>query len=136
MKLSILAYKLNNNLWAFDHEHNDTTEELLCNGTENVIDWYFELMNGVKPLPGNKINFYLDTNSFECAITQIKLIEINATGSVYKDELSSMKLWLCPWLQGYFGTIPEIIYVYCEKYEELIIDLEFEKLLYELICDK
>ena len=133
MKLKITAYKTEYGIWAFDHEHQNTVSEALCNGTETVIDWYFEVLNDIKPVSGDKINFYLDTDSFDHAITEIKLIETDQSGSYYKDKLSSMKLWLCPWLQGYFGSVPEIIYVYCEKYEEPLIDPEFESLLDELI---
>ena len=43
MKLSLTAYKLSDGLWAFDHEHQNTIQELLCNGTEKVIDEYFEI---------------------------------------------------------------------------------------------
>lgn len=133
MKLKILAYKSESGIWAFDHEHQDTVAEALCNGTENVIDWYFEMLNERKPVVSDKIYFALDTEPFNESITEIKLVETDQYGSVYKDKVSGMNLWLCPWLQGYFGEVPEIIYVYCDKYIETPVDEEFERLLDELI---
>ena len=133
MKLKITAYKTEYDIWAFDHEHQNTIAEALCNGTETVIDWYYELLSGMKPVSGDKIDFYLDTESFGCEITEIKLIETDQSGSYYMDKLSSMKLWLCPWLQGYFGSVPEKIYVFCEKHEEPEIDPDFEALLDKII---
>ena len=43
MKLFLTTYKLSDGLWAFDHDHQNTVEELLCNGTEKVIDEYFKM---------------------------------------------------------------------------------------------
>lgn len=128
MNLSIIAHK-NYDCWVFDHKHQNTVNEALCNGTENVIDWYYEMLNETKPIIGDKIKFYLDTDKFDGASTEIKLIKTDEFGSVYKDKLSSMELWLCPWLPGYFGEVPETIYIYCEQYREPPIDLEFEELL-------
>lgn len=135
MKLNILAYKTNSGIWAFDHEHQNTVSEALCNGTESVIDWYYEMLNETKPIPGNKIHFYLDTEPFQSAITEIKLIDTDEFGSVYKDKFSSMSLWLCPWLQGYFGEVPNVIYIHCEKYEECPIDSEFNELIDIIIAE-
>lgn len=129
MNLKILAYKTESGIWAFDHEHQNTVAEALCNGTEHVIDWYFEMLNERQPVTDDKIYFLLDTNQFEGAITEIQLIETDQYGSVYRDKASGMNLWLCPWLQGYFGKVPEMIYIYCEKYQEPEVDEEFERLL-------
>lgn len=135
MNLKIIAYKTESGIWAFDHKHQNTIEEALCNGTETVIDWYYEMLNETKPVTGDKINFYLNTEEFEGSITEIKLIETDEFGSVYKDKLSSMELWLCPWLQGYFGEVPDMIYIYCEQYHEPLYDSEFEELLDVIIAE-
>lgn len=135
MELKITAYKTESEIWAFDHKHENTIEEALCNGTEYVIDWYYEMLNETKPIIGDKINFYLNTEEFEGSITEIKLIETDEFGSVYKDKLSSMELWLCPWLQGYFGEVPDMIYIYCEQYHEPLYDSEFEELLDVIIAE-
>lgn len=135
MNLRIIAYKTESGIWAFDHKHQNTIAEALCNGTETVIDWYYEMLNETKPVAGDKIQFYLDTDEFDGSITEIKLVETDEFGSIYKDKLSSMELWLCPWLQGYFGKVPDTIYIYCEQYYEPPIDLEFEELLDIIISE-
>lgn len=135
MKLKIIAYKTESGIWAFDHKHQNTIAEALCNGTETVIDWYYEMLNEKAPVTDNKIIFCLDTEEFEGYTTKIELIDTDDYGSIYKDKLSGMRLWLCPWLQGYFNHVPKTIYVYCEKYEEPIVDEEFEDLLNKLILE-
>lgn len=55
MKLKVIAYKTETGIWAFDHEHQNTVAEALCNGTETVIDWYYEMLNETKPLNPRKV---------------------------------------------------------------------------------
>ena len=43
MNLKITAYKTEYGIWAFDHEHQNTVAEALCNGTELVLDEYFRI---------------------------------------------------------------------------------------------
>jgi hypothetical protein len=135
MKLKIIAYKTESGIWAFDHEHQNTVAEALCNGTETVIDWYYEMLNETKPVTGDKIQFYLDTDKFDYTTTEINLIKTDEFGSVYKDKMSSMELWLCPWLQGYFGEVPETIYIHCDLHHESLYDPEFEELLDIIIAE-
>lgn len=133
MKLSITAYKTENQIWAFDHEHMGTVAEALCGGTEDVLDWYFELFNDRKPNPNDKLDIQLSTeNIFESTTTRIDLISTNTSGSDYVDHFSGKNLWLCPWLQGYFGVVPETLYVLCSKHQDYELDPEFEALLDEL----
>ena len=99
--------------WVFDHEHQNTVNEALCNGTELAIDWYYQSIENKTPIIGDQLEFYLSTEKFEDAITKVELIETDEVGSTYKDSLSGMTIWLCPWLQGYFGEVPQKIYVSC-----------------------
>jgi hypothetical protein len=117
--LNLIAYKTQSGIWAFDHEHNDTIAEALCNGTEYAIDWYYELMTKKQSKFEDKISFYLSTDKFNDAITKINLIKTDEFGSTYSDDLSGMSVWLCPWLQGYFGFVPDRIYVSCEVINEI-----------------
>lgn len=110
MNLFITARKTES-CWVFDHEHQNTIDEALCNGTELAIDWYYQGIEGKTPIVGDQLGFYLSTEKFKEATTQINLIESNDVGSTYKDSFSGMTIWLCPWLQGYFGEVPERIYV-------------------------
>lgn len=117
MKLKLTAYKTNHEIWAFDHEHQNTEYEALCNGTELVLDWYFEVLNYKKPISGDRLEIQLATeNELIYPISELNLIQTCDTGSVYVDKFSGKEVWLCPWLQGYFGHVPEHIQVLCEKY--------------------
>jgi hypothetical protein len=134
MKLKLIAYKTDYKIWAFDHEHNNTKNEALCNGTEIVLDWYFELLNNQKPIPGDKLNLQLATeNELINPITELNLSNKNEFGSVYVDKFSGKKVWLCPWLQGYFGEVPDKIQILCEKHEEFT---EIDDLIDDLIAEE
>lgn len=98
-------------MWVFDHEHNNTVGEGLTNGTELVIDYYHYLVNGVNPGIGSRIQFTLDTEPFPEAITALTLQSTDEYGSYYTDTLTEKTVWLCPWLQGFFGHVPKTIYV-------------------------
>lgn len=128
MNLYITARKTPS-CWVFDHEHQNTVDEALCNGTESVIDWYHEITEGKLPQNGDQLDFYLNTEKFEDALTQIHLIENTGTGSYYKDQFSGMQLWLCPWLQGYFGHVPARLYVGCYSTPKSISDEELDEIM-------
>lgn len=127
MNLFITARKTES-CWVFDHEHQSTVDEALCNGTELAIDWYYQVIEGKTPIVGDQLAFYLSTEKFKEAITQINLIESDEVGSTYKDSLSGMTIWLCPWLQGYFGEVPERIYVECIP-DKSISEEELDKIM-------
>jgi hypothetical protein len=114
MKLSLTAYKLSDGLWAFDHEHQNTIQELLCNGTEKVIDEYFEIDMNRPAKVGDQIYITLDTEEFDDCDTVLNFQSTNDQGTVYLDTLIYEFVWLCPWLQGYFGKKPENLYAMIE----------------------
>jgi len=111
MKLSILAQKRADSLWHFDHEHHNTKEELLCNGTELVLDHFFTLRSGREAFPGDILRIDLNTEYVEICDTVLKFQFTDEYGTVYIDNLTQMKVWLCPWLQGYFGYKPDRIWI-------------------------
>ena len=110
MELDIIAYRLNSGYWAFDHPHNDTVGELLLNGTELAIDEYFERVNGRAAQPQDRIGIRLTTAPFEDPDTVLSFISTDDFGTVYFDKATQRRVWLCPWLQGYFGEKPRTIY--------------------------
>lgn len=111
MKLTVFPYKTAFGIWAFDHDHNNTVAEGLLNGTELVIDAYYKSLTGKDPQPGSKMRFDLATEPFPEATTQLNLVRTDENGSDYVDKLTGMDVWLCPWLQGFFGHVPEVIYI-------------------------
>ena len=133
MELIITAVK-QEVIWTFDHDFNNTKDEPLLNGTEKVLDWYFSVLNkGKQPLPNDKLIVKVRTEPYIFQTTRFDLIKTDDYGSTYKDEASAKKLWLCPWLQDYFGQVPEVLYVKIEQYEEL--DPEILAIIDEIVAE-
>jgi hypothetical protein len=114
MKLSLTAYKLSDGLWAFDHEHQNTIQELLCNGTEKVIDEYFKMDMNRPAKTGDQMYITLNTEKSDDYDTILNFQSTDDQGTIYLDTLTYEFVWLCPWLQGYFGKKPENLYVMIE----------------------
>jgi hypothetical protein len=110
MQLSLTAIK-QKSIWVFDHEHLDTIAEPLCNGTELVMNEYFEIDMKRKPNEGDKLQIIVNTEVFDDYDTELQFISSDEDGSTYLDTELFEELWLCNWLQGYFGHVPEKLYV-------------------------
>lgn len=111
MKLELTAIKTNSGIWVFDHEHNQTIAEPLCNGTEEVLDEYFDYDMNREPKEGDRLEIVVDTEVFDEYDTILQLQSANEHGSTYLDTELYLNVWLCPWLQSYFGNVPESLYV-------------------------
>ena len=111
MELKIVAYKLSDGLWAFDHPHNNTVQELLLNGTEEAIDEHFYFETGRYPVEKDQMELILNTEEPADYDTLLVKEVSDEEGTTYTDTTLSAPLWLCPWLQGYFGEVPEEIFV-------------------------
>jgi hypothetical protein len=111
MKLTILAYKLSDGLWAFDHPHNDTVQELLMNGTEEVIDEHFYFGTGRHAVENDQMEIILNTEEPADYDTLLVKEVSDADGTTYMDTTLCIPVWLCNWNQGYFGFVPEELYV-------------------------
>lgn len=111
MELIVTAYKLENKLWAFDHSHNNTIQELLMNGTEEAIDEHFYFNSGRHAITNDKIEIILSTEELKDYDTLLVKEVSNEEGTTYTDTTLCIPVWLCPWLQGYFGEVPEEIYI-------------------------
>jgi hypothetical protein len=110
MQLNLTAIK-KDFIWVFDHEHQNTVEEPLCNGTELVLNEYFEIDMSRSAKKGDRLDIIVSTESFDQYDTELQLQKTNDEGSVYLDTELYEEVWLCPWLQSYFGNIPEKLYV-------------------------
>ena len=109
--LTILAIKRDDNLYHFNHSHNDTVEELLLNGTEEALDEYYYFKTGNHPIEGDEIEVSLFLTEPDDYDTLLVKEVSDEEGTTYTDTTMCCPVWLCPWLQGYFGFIPEEIYV-------------------------
>ena len=110
MQLNLTAIK-KDSIWVFDHEHQNTVEEPLCNGTELVLNEYYEIDMSRSAKKGDRLDIIVSTVSFDQYDTELQLQKTDDEGSVYLDTELYEKVWLCPWLQSYFGNIPEKLYV-------------------------
>lgn len=110
MKIEFTAVK-QNNIWVFDHIHHNTIKEPLCNGTEVVLNEYFEIDMNRPALSQDKLNIIASTELFDKYDAELQLQETNEEGSVYLDTTLYEQVWLCPWLQSYFGFVPPVLYV-------------------------
>jgi len=110
MQLNLTAIK-KDSIWVFDHEHQNTVEEPLCNGTELVLNEYFEIDMSRSAKEGDQLRISVNTDPFEQYDTELQLQKIDDVGSVYLDTELYEEVWLCPWLQSYFGNVPEKLYV-------------------------
>jgi len=111
MELTIVAYKLEDGLWAFDHPHNNTVQELLLNGTEEAIDEHFYFESGRYPVEKDQMEIILNTDEPADYDTLLVKEVSDEEGTTYTDTTLCAPVWLCPWLQGYFGEVPEEIFV-------------------------
>ena len=111
MSLQIIAYKTESGHWEFDHDHLNTVGEPLCNGTELVMDDYFEIDMKRKSVSGDQMHIIVDTEDFEDSDTVLSFQSTNDSGTVYLDMVLFEEVWLCPWLQSYFGYKPSELYV-------------------------
>jgi len=116
--LEIQAYKLPTGDWAFDHSHRGTKREPLCYGTELVLDRYFRDLTLMDPIVGSKLLVSIQLEPFDSRAvidggieTQLYQFAGNDLGTFYTDSKTQMEVWLCPWLQGYFGFAPDDLYV-------------------------
>jgi hypothetical protein len=110
MQIEFTAIK-EDGIWVFDHEFQNTIKEPLCNGTELVLDEYFEIDMNRSAVDNDKLKVIAALESFENYDTELILQTTNETGSVYLDTTLYEEVWLCPWLQSYFGNVPEKLYV-------------------------
>ena len=111
MELTIVAYKLENGMWAFDHPHNDTVQELLLNGTEEAIDEHFYFKNLRHAVEKDQMEIILNTEEPADYDTLLVKEVGDEEGTTYTDTTLCVPVWLCNWLQGYFGEAPEEIFI-------------------------
>lgn len=109
MQLNLTAIK-KDSIWVFDHEHQNTVEESLCNGTELVLNEYFEIDMSRSAKEGDQLEIIVNTEPFDQYDTELQLQKTDDVGSVYLDTELYEEVWLCPWLQSYFGNVPEKLY--------------------------
>ena len=111
MELTVTAVKREDGLYHFNHSHNDTVEELLMNGTEEVLDEHYYFFTHKFPISGDEIEIILNTEEPADYDTLLVKEVSDDDGTTYTDTTLCSPVWLCPWLEGYFGHRPDEIYI-------------------------
>ena len=111
MELTVTAVKREDGLYHFNHSHNDTVEELLMNGTEEVIDEHFYFGTGRHAVENDQMEIILNTEEPVDYDTLLVKEVSDDDGTTYTDTTLCSPVWLCNWNQGYFGFVPEELYV-------------------------
>lgn len=111
MNIQFIAKKTQSDIWVFNHDHLNTVNEPLCNGTELVLDEYFRIDMKRDPKPDDQMYILVSTEDFEESDTVLTFQSTNSEGTVYLDMVLFETVWLCPWLQSYFGHKPNELYV-------------------------
>jgi hypothetical protein len=101
-------------VWTFSLPQFLTYEESLCNGTEIVMDKWFERLTGEKPETGSAMAMTVSSEPLEDYTTLIdfKRDDVDWAGStIYRDTVLDLPIWLCPYLQILFKGKPDQIWV-------------------------
>lgn len=109
--IHFIAYKLDSGAWVFDHEYQNTVAEPLCNGTELVMNEYFQIGMKRKPVAGDQMEVLASLEDFKDSDTVLSFQSTNDEGTTYLDMILFENVWLCPWLESYFGHKPSELYV-------------------------
>lgn len=101
-------------VWTFSLPQFLTYEESLCNGTEVVMDAWFEKLTGQKAKANSKMAMTVSSEPLEDYTTLIdfKRDDVDWAGStIYRDTMLDLPIWLCPYLQVLFKGKPERMWV-------------------------
>lgn len=101
-------------VWTFSLPQFLTYEESLCNGTELVMDKWFEELTGEEPKVGSKMSVTVSSKPLENYTTLIEFKEVDVhwmDSSLYRDTKLNMSIWLCPYLQVLFKERPKKMWV-------------------------
>ncbi len=103
-------------IWHFDLPEFLTFKESLCNGTEKCLDYWFEtLTGGYTPIKGEQITLTISDKKFDGYTTIISHShgdeEWDNEANYYIDNSSGIQLWLCPYLQSLFKSLPKTLWL-------------------------
>ena len=107
-------------VWTFSLPQFLTFKESMCNGTEKVMDYWFEQKIKYQPVIGSKMT--VTVSKVEPSTSDTKLIFLYEDplwieSSIYLDKGSGMDVWLCPYLQVLFKEVPESLWIQCDPIE-------------------
>ena len=103
--------------WQFDCKELLTVGELLVGGTEQIIDYHYQLLHNIEPTTNDSMSVTVSNQPIEDGTTELVLVrkdELMQGAGYYIDTTSQQPGWLCPWVRCIWNKTPEIIFVKCE----------------------
>ena len=106
--------------WSFSLPEYETYDELLCGGTEKAIDWHYENLTRIKPVPGSRmvVNLYngdkMTAGSFHTVLEYVRPDYVIDDSNYYIDVESLIVCWFCPYLLALLKSAPQTIYLHFE----------------------
>ena len=102
-------------VWVFSLPQFMTFNESMCNGTELVMDHWFEQVSGYPPVIGSTMNLTVTKKDPMGSPFDTKLMwmyeDPNWEGSnFYMDTGTGMDVWLCPYVQVLFKEVPQSLW--------------------------
>ena len=104
--------------WAFDIPEYGIKEELLVDGTHQVLDVYYRIFHGLTAKEGDRISVTVyngDRSTPLMYSTVLKLLHEDPRlpdSHFYIDQQTNMDCWLCPFLLTMWLEAPSKIYVH------------------------
>jgi hypothetical protein len=111
---SLKMTKDKSGVWVFSLPQFMTFNESMCNGTEKVMDYWFEKKIGYTPVIGSKMTVTVSKvkpDSFDTKIIWMYEDPMSPQSNYYYDNGSGMDVWLCPYVQVLFKGVPEGLWI-------------------------
>lgn len=101
--------------WYLDIPWLLTYKEILTGGTEETLDYWYEKLSGKKHSPTSKMKCTVSSEYIPggstTILTKIDDLSNYDDSTTYKDTLSGIICWLCPYLKWLYHGKPESLYV-------------------------
>jgi hypothetical protein len=101
-------------VWVFSLPQFLTLNESLCNGTELVMDYWYQQLSGKEPVKGDKLKVVVSKVQPKEYTTKVVWMYSDpywTESNYYYDKGSDMDLWLCPYVQVLFKEVPQSMWL-------------------------
>ena len=109
-------------VWVFSLPQFLTFNESMCNGTELVMDVWYEKKTGNKPITGSKMSLTVSKQNPMGSPFDTKLVWMYEDphwmeSNFYMDKTTGMDVWLCPYCQVLFKQVPQSLWVWFSDFK-------------------
>jgi hypothetical protein len=115
---TITLYKIEGSpFWYLDIPYLLTFREILCGGTEESLDYWYEKLTGESATTSSRLTCTVSSEPISDVTTTLHIIEelsdFDDSGT-YLDLISGISCWLCPYLKWLFGHKPDTLWLSLE----------------------